>query len=38
MTVPDAQKDVYTIPSSSTIFAAIKLYERFLYFTFCKEF
>ena len=38
MTVYDAQKDIYAISSSSTIFTAIKLYKLFLYFTFWKEF
>ena len=38
MTVYDAQKDIYAISSSSIIFAAIKLYKLFLYFTFWKEF
>ena len=38
MTVYDAQKYIYAISSSSNIFAAIKLYKLFLYFTFWKEF
>ena len=38
MTVHDAQKDIYAISSSLIIFAAIKLYKKFLYFIFCKEF
>ena len=38
MIVYHAQKEIYTISSSSTVFAAIKLYKRFLYFTFCQEF
>ena len=38
ITVYDAQKDIYAISRSSIIFAAFKLYNLFLYFTFWKEF